>query len=104
MWDNTTIYFYSSFMGLIGVRIHKERAQPAKRRKYGLLEKHKDYKIRANDYHKKQQILRNLQRKAELKNEDEFYFSMEHQKMAVCYFFSSIFYCYSILLKEWKSS
>ena len=78
-------------MGLIGVRVHKERVQPIKRRKYGLLEKHKDYKVRADNYHRKRQILKNLHRKAELKNEDEFYFSMEHLRMKV----SSDFYWYS---------
>lgn len=74
-------------MGLIGVRVHKERGQPLKRKKYGLLEKHKDYKVRAEDYHRKRKVLKNLRRKAELKNEDEFYFEMEHLKMEVCYYF-----------------
>ena len=75
-------------MGLIGVRVHKERGQPLKRKKYGLLEKHKDYKVRAEDYHRKQKVLKSLHRKAELRNEDEFYFSMEHLQMQVSFYFS----------------
>jgi U3 small nucleolar RNA-associated protein 11 len=32
---------------------HKERAQPKSRKRFGLLEKHKDYVERANDFKKK---------------------------------------------------
>ncbi|KAM8796152.1 putative U3 small nucleolar RNA-associated protein 11 [Eudromia elegans] len=59
-----------------GQREHRERAQPAARRKLGLLEKKKDYRLRADDYHKKQDALRALQRKALERNPDEFYFQM----------------------------
>ncbi|NWJ02951.1 UTP11 protein, partial [Crypturellus undulatus] len=59
-----------------GQRPHRERAQPAARRKLGLLEKKKDYRLRADDYHKKQDALRALQRKALERNPDEFYFQM----------------------------
>jgi U3 small nucleolar RNA-associated protein 11 len=55
---------------------HKERAQPSNRKKFGLLEKHKDYVERANDYKKKQSHLTKLRRKALDRNPDEFYFKM----------------------------
>ncbi|NXD27055.1 UTP11 protein, partial [Spelaeornis formosus] len=57
-------------------RPHRERAQPAARTKLGLLEKKKDYRLRARDYHKKQNALRAMQKKALDKNPDEFYFKM----------------------------
>lgn len=49
----------------------------AARRQYGLLEKKKDYKERAEDFHRKEDTLRRLRRKAEERNPDEFYFAME---------------------------
>ncbi len=49
----------------------------AARRQYGLLEKKKDYKERADDFHRKEVALRRLRRKAEERNPDEFYFAME---------------------------
>ncbi|XP_062450275.1 probable U3 small nucleolar RNA-associated protein 11 isoform X2 [Rhea pennata] len=64
-----------------GQRPHRERAQPAARKKLGLLEKKKDYRLRAADYHKKQEALRALQKKALDKNPDEFYFQMTHTKL-----------------------
>ena len=46
-------------------RTHKERHQPAKRAKrFGLLEKKKDYVVRARDYRRKQGRLRILKEKA----------------------------------------
>jgi U3 small nucleolar RNA-associated protein 11 len=58
-------------------RAHQERAQPAARaRRFGLLEKHKDYKERAVDYHRKQDALQKMREKAAFRNEDEFYMNM----------------------------
>jgi len=58
-------------------KTHKERSQLTGRKKYGLLEKHKDYKLRANDYHRKQSAIKVLKGKAAERNPDEFYFAME---------------------------
>jgi U3 small nucleolar RNA-associated protein 11 len=66
----------SSLRNAVKRKTHKERAQPIGRKKFGLLEKHKDYQLRARDYHRKQKHLDGLRRKAELRNEDEFYFGM----------------------------
>ncbi|NXE55219.1 UTP11 protein, partial [Casuarius casuarius] len=54
---------------------------PAARRKLGLLEKKKDYRLRADDYRKKQDALRALQRAALDRNPDEFYFRMTRAKL-----------------------
>ncbi|CAM9573672.1 unnamed protein product [Laminaria digitata] len=59
---------------------HKERAQPASRRKLGLLEKHKDYVLRARNYGKKKDRMQALKLKAAMKNPDEFYFAMHRKK------------------------
>lgn len=60
---------------------HKERAQPSSRKKFGLLEKHKDYVERANDYKKKQSHITKLKRKALDRNPDEFYFQMHNSQV-----------------------
>lgn len=61
---------------------HKERDQPSDRKKrFGLLEKHVDYKIRADDYKKKKSYIKNLKLKALERNPDEFYFNMNNAKV-----------------------
>ncbi|KAH6583770.1 hypothetical protein BASA50_002833 [Batrachochytrium salamandrivorans] len=57
-------------------RTHRERAQPSARARLGLLEKHKDYVKRAQDFHKKEKAIKSLKEKASFKNPDEFYFGM----------------------------
>ncbi|KAL6614305.1 hypothetical protein ACP70R_036575 [Stipagrostis hirtigluma subsp. patula] len=66
----------SSLRNAIPRRAHKERAQPDARKKFGLLEKHKDYVVRAKAYHRKEETIRKLKEKAAFKNPDEFYFKM----------------------------
>ncbi|GAB0489310.1 hypothetical protein MMPV_000527 [Pyropia vietnamensis] len=68
---------HSSWRKAAPRREHKERSQPAARaRKWALLEKHKDYKLRARDYHSKQARLAVLRNKAATRNPDEFYHRM----------------------------
>lgn len=68
----------SSFnKNIIPRRIHKERAQPAVRvAKHGLLEKKKDYKLRARDHNRKTARVKLLREKASFRNPDEFYYAM----------------------------
>ncbi|GER52530.1 U3 small nucleolar RNA-associated protein 11 [Striga asiatica] len=71
----------SSLRNAIPRRAHKERAQPQSRRRFGLLEKHKDYVKRAQAYHQKEQAIQKLKEKAAFKNPDEFYFKMVKTRM-----------------------
>lgn len=57
-------------------REHKERGQLKSRAKLGLLEKHKDYVLRAKDFHRKERRIKSLKEKASFKNPDEYYFGM----------------------------
>ena len=61
-------------------KTHKERSQPSKRKQFGLLEKHKDYVLRAKDFHRKEDHLKLLREKARNKNPDEFYYKMINTK------------------------
>ncbi|KAM3069295.1 hypothetical protein ACMFMG_010802 [Clarireedia jacksonii] len=61
-------------------RVYKERSQPEERKRWGLLEKHKDYSARARDFNKKKATLKALKQKVLDKNPDEFYFGMVNKK------------------------
>ena len=74
----------SAIRNSIPQRQYKERSQPASRKRFGLLEKHKDYVERSHDYHKKQDFVNLLRRKAEFKNPDEYYYAMHNSKVKVC--------------------
>ncbi|XP_057960550.1 probable U3 small nucleolar RNA-associated protein 11 isoform X2 [Malania oleifera] len=66
----------SSLRNAIKRRAYKERSQPESRKKFGLLEKHKDYVVRAKAFHKKEEALMRLKEKAAFRNPDAFYFKM----------------------------
>jgi len=70
----------SSLRNALPRRAHKERAQPNSRKRFGILEKHKDYIERAKAFHKKEDALRKLKEKASFRNPDEFYFKMVSTK------------------------
>lgn len=59
---------------------HKERSQVALRQRYGILEKKKDYRLRADDYHKKQAALKVLKEQAANYNPDEYYHAMTRKR------------------------
>jgi len=71
----------SSMRNAVQRRNHKERAQPTEREKWGLLEKRKDYKLRAADHKQKKQKLKLLSEKARDRNPDEFSFKMLSSKV-----------------------
>ncbi|EEH09796.1 conserved hypothetical protein [Histoplasma capsulatum G186AR] len=70
----------SSMRNAVQRRPHRERAQPSSREKWGILEKHKDYTLRARDYNVKKAKLQRLREKARDRNPDEFAFGMMSEK------------------------
>ena len=74
----------TAFKNAVRRREHYERHQPAAREHLGLLEKHKDYSQRAQNYHSKEKRLKELRKKAQNRNPDEFYYKMLSTETKVC--------------------
>lgn len=66
----------SSMRNAVQRRQHRERGQLQGREKWGILEKHKDYSLRARDYNAKKAKLKRLEEKVRDRNPDEFAFGM----------------------------
>ena len=62
-------------------RKYRERSQNERRKKLGLLQKKADYKVRAEDYHKKEERFKKLKELARTRNPDEFYHKMTKTKI-----------------------
>ena len=73
----------ASFKKRMVKRKYKERHQPEWRKKKGFLEKKVDYKKRAKKFTERKEMYQKLSEKAQLKNENEFYFKMINSKSNV---------------------
>lgn len=62
-------------------RKYRERSQNERRQRLGFLEKKQDYKIRAEDHHRKEQQYKKLKEAARTRNPDEFYHKMLKAKI-----------------------
>lgn len=60
---------------------HKERSQPRARQHLGILEKKKDFVVRAKHHHTRTKQLATLREKAAQRNPDEFYFGMQRNQV-----------------------
>jgi len=80
----------SSLRRAVSARTYKERHQPRDRQRFGLLEKHKDYVLRARNFHEKENALLKLREKAALRNPDEFYYRMLNSRLEVTYCFHTV--------------
>lgn len=69
-----------AFRSVVRRREHYERHQPEARARFGLLEKKKDYVVRAKNFHLREKRISALKKRAENKNPDEFYFGMTSGK------------------------
>ena len=69
-----------AFRSVVRRREHYERHQPEARARFGLLEKKKDYVVRAKNFHLREKRISALKARADNKNPDEFYFGMTSSK------------------------